>query len=378
MIIVGVVLVTGIILSNQDANTDIQFPTAPPPQNATDLGLMFLPAACFQGQDTHISHTLQDSFNGTDDFQRSILFSTAGRGNHIQGWNEYLIMLGWYVLSLLVMLIRRFYHIQRDFGFVAAIGRTLIPCCFPNRKSVKERVEGDSKATSHVVFRWAHTIYMFIGVAIGSAIVVTSAGFIMKLRAWAKQSGWLQPGQGGANEEDDPTSFGQLVPIFLSLLTIFTLAQTVNTMWDKRHGQRHPSVANQADNISSSPEVQDKSPSKQSQAVQDMAIPVAVSRPTFGHQYSWIRTPNTPQTQSGMRYTESMGPTISKCGLYTAPTTVSDYPVPSSYEFGPLTQDASYNNQTMDHDISIPPMSLDGGSPPQLRHTSSSFSMMSM
>lgn len=229
VIIIGVVLVTGIILSNQDANTDIQFPTAPPPQNATDLGLMFLPAACFQGQDTHIVHTLQDSFNGTDDFQRSILFSTAGRGNHILGWNKYLIMLGWYVLSLLVMLIRRFYHVQRDVGFVAAIGRTLVPCCFPNRKSVKERVEGGAKTTSHVVFRWAHTIYMFIGVFIGFVIVVTSASFIMKLRAWAKQSGWLQPGQGGVNEEDDPTSFGQLVPIFLSLLTIFTLAQTVNS-----------------------------------------------------------------------------------------------------------------------------------------------------
>lgn len=148
-------------------------------------------------------------------------------------------------------------------------------------------------------------------------------------------------------------------------------------MWDKRHSQRHPSVANQADNISSSPEVQDKSTSKQSQAVQDMAVPVAVSRPTFGHQYSWTRTPNTPQTQLGMGYTESMGPTISKCGLYTAPTTVSAYPVPSSYEFGSITQDASYNSNTMDHDISIPPMSLDGGSPPQLRHTSSSFSMMS-
>ncbi|ROV95692.1 hypothetical protein VMCG_07543 [Cytospora schulzeri] len=231
VIIAGVVLVTGIILSNQDANTAIQFPTTPPPRNETNMGLMFLPAACFQGQDTHLLDTFKDSFNGTDNLERSMLFSTAGRGNHIQGWNEYIIMLAWYLVSLLVMLIRRFYHVQRDFGFVAAIGRTFIPCCFRSRRPNKNREEEDSETTSHIVFRWIHTVYMLIGVAIGSAIVVTSADFIMKLRAWAKQSGWLQPGgnNGGGDQEDDPTSFGQLVPMFLVLLTIFTLAQTVNS-----------------------------------------------------------------------------------------------------------------------------------------------------
>lgn len=231
LIIVGVVLVTGIILSNQDATTGIQFPTTLPPHNEISMGLLFLPAACFQGRDTHIVNTLQDSFNGTDDFEKSILSSTAGRGNHIQGWNEYIIMLAWYLLSLLVMLIRRFYHLQRDVGPVVAICKTFIPCCFASKKSDKGKDE-ESKPPSHIVLRWIHTIYMLLGVAIGSAIVVTSGSFIMKLRAWAKNSGWLESGgidgQGGVDQEDDATSFGQLVPMFLSLLTIFTLAQTVN------------------------------------------------------------------------------------------------------------------------------------------------------
>lgn len=405
VIIVGVVLVTGIILSNQDANTDIQFPTTPPPQNETDMGLLFLPAACFQGQDTHIVNTLQESFNGTDDFQRSILFSTAGGGNHIQGWNEYIIMLAWYVLSLLVMLVRWFYHIQRDVGFAAATGRTFIPCCFPNRKPDKEEEEEGSETTSHIAFRCIHTFYMLIGVAIGSATVFTSAGFIMKLRAWAKQSGWLQPGgingQGSVNQEDDSTSFGQLVPMFLSLLTIFTLAQTVNgeqfpylalnsflycpytnpdivsAMWDKRHSRRHPSVVSQTNNIAGSPDFQKNSPRKNSPVVLDMGVPVATSRSTFGHQYPWVQGPNTPQTQSVMSYAESMRPTISQSVLYTAPTAVSACPVHSSHEFGSPMQDASLNNHAVDTETSIPPVSLDSGSPPQLRHTPYSFSTMS-
>ncbi|KAK1486238.1 hypothetical protein CTAM01_12289 [Colletotrichum tamarilloi] len=43
-----------------------------------------------------------------------------------------------------------------------------------------------------------------------------------KHRRWVKRSRWLELDEGGQSEEDDATSFGQLVPIILVGLTAFT------------------------------------------------------------------------------------------------------------------------------------------------------------
>ncbi|KAL2282253.1 hypothetical protein FJTKL_11074 [Diaporthe vaccinii] len=58
----------------------------------------------------------------------------------------------------------------------------------------------------------------------------------MTLRRWAQNSGWLEtdPTKLQVSPEDDATSFGQQVPILLTFLTVFTAAQTVNELWDKR------------------------------------------------------------------------------------------------------------------------------------------------
>lgn len=226
ILISGIILVTGLVLTNQDADTAIKFPTIipGPGANETTKGLLFLPAACFQA-DAHMWKTMHETWSSPMQFQNSILNDSPG--NHIRGWGYYLAMLIWYLLALIVTYVRRFYHIFRKYGAWAAIGRAFIPICC---SSWTPEEESDTNDKHHKFFKWLHTIYMLCGVALGSATAVTSANFIMGLRGWAQNSGWLQtdPTKLQVSPEDDATSFGQQVPILLTFLTVFTAAQTVN------------------------------------------------------------------------------------------------------------------------------------------------------
>lgn len=222
VLIFGIVLVTGLVLSNQDAETSTKFPTTVPSEN--NDGSLFLCAACYQA-DAHMGKTIQESLNGLEQTRKAILNDSPN--NRIQGWGLYLAMLLWYLLALLVTYVRRFYHIFREYGPWTAIGRAFIPICYSNWVPEKE---GDTNDKRQKFFKWLHTIYMLCGVALGSATAIISANFIMKLRRWAQNSGWLQtnPMNLQVGPEDDATSFGQQVPILLTLLTVFTAAQTVN------------------------------------------------------------------------------------------------------------------------------------------------------
>jgi hypothetical protein len=51
--------------------------------------------------------------------------------------------------------------------------------------------------------------------------VVFSFVYIRDLRRWVRPSGYMEEGN-DRNPKEDPTTFGQLVPIFLTLLTVFT------------------------------------------------------------------------------------------------------------------------------------------------------------
>lgn len=221
-LIFGIVLVTGLVLSNQDADTSTKFPTTVPTE--FNDGRLFLPAACYQ-DDAHMGKTMQESFADVEQVRNSIFNDSPN--NKIQGWGFYLAMLLWYLLALLVTYVRRFYHIFREYGPWAAIGRAFIPICCSNWVPEKEGATNDRR---HKFFKWLHTVYMLLGVALGSAAAIMSANFIMKLRRWAQYSGWLEnnPINLQVGPEDDATSFGQQVPILLTLLTVFTAAQTVN------------------------------------------------------------------------------------------------------------------------------------------------------
>lgn len=228
ILIFGIVLVTGLVLSNQDADTEVKFPTDIPPLNDTINGALFLLAACYQA-DSSMGKTLHESFGGPNEFGNALLRDSPD--NHIRGWGFYLAMLVWYLLALLVTYVRRFYHIFRKYGAWVAIGRALIPIC---SSSWVPEEEGDSGDRRNRFFKWLHTTYMLCGVALGSATAITSANFIMKLRGWAQKSGWLEtdPTKLQVSPEDDATSFGQQVPILLTFLTVFTAAQTVNGKQD--------------------------------------------------------------------------------------------------------------------------------------------------
>lgn len=224
ILIFGIVLVTGLILTNQDADTKMKFPTSITDLDGPNDGRLFLTAACYQA-DAHMVKTMHETLESTDQFRKGVFNDSPN--NHIQGWGFYMAMLLWYLLALLVTYVRRFYHISRRYGVWAATGRAFIPICC---SSWVPEEEGDTNDKRHKLFQWLHTIYMLCGVALGSATAITSANFIMKLRGWVQKSEWLQRTQPNSKvgPEDDATSFGQQVPILLTLLTVFTAAQTVN------------------------------------------------------------------------------------------------------------------------------------------------------
>lgn len=224
VLISGIVLITGLVLTNQDANTSTKFPTGIPLLNQIHDGSLLLPAACYQA-DAHMGTTFQETLGTSEQFRDSIFKDSPN--NHIQGWGFYMAMLLWYLLALLVTYVRRFYHICRKHGPWTAIGSAFIPICCSSWVPEEDSEISDKRRD---FFKWLHTIYMFCGVALGSATAIMSANYIMKLRGWVQKSLWLEadPTKLQVSPEDDATSFGQQVPILLTFLTIFMAAQTVN------------------------------------------------------------------------------------------------------------------------------------------------------
>ena len=52
--------------------------------------------------------------------------------------------------------------------------------------------------------------------------------YIQSLRKWMNESPWMKK-EGGKNPEYDSTTFGQLVPLLLTLLTVFTTLQLIGS-----------------------------------------------------------------------------------------------------------------------------------------------------
>jgi len=233
LVVTGLFLITGLLLSNQNANKDLRFPTSLPGSNETD-STMFLPAACFQSERALLGDTLLESTSSAS--QAANTFLRSEPGNHIQGWNMFLIILLWYIVAFLVDVARFF-----------------------NRGKDKTREDGTPGKRARVIrFLRAHKpkslgvrilktffcLYLLGGVAISAATVYLSAHYMMALRSWAKQSAWLQLDEGFQSPEDDATSFGQLVPIFLCLLTLFSFAQTISGTFSDYLVKRARMVAN--------------------------------------------------------------------------------------------------------------------------------------
>ncbi|KAK1706175.1 hypothetical protein BDP67DRAFT_569726 [Colletotrichum lupini] len=208
---------TGLLLSNQNASNNVPFPTKVPPSNESD-SLLLSPAVCFQnGEDSieQLKQLLLDSVGSGTAVERALLQSTPG--NYIQGWNLYLVILIWYGVSIL-----------------AELGR----CCYRSRKKHREAAENNGwhkRDNCFVKFfsgvgRFSYGVYLLGGIGICRTTVVMSSLYIMNLRRWVKRSRWLELDEGGQSEEDDATSFGQLVPIILVGLTAFTFLSILSEM----------------------------------------------------------------------------------------------------------------------------------------------------
>lgn len=228
LIVSGVYLVTGLLLSNQNALKNVPFPTNIPPANETDSPL-FLPASCFQGGSLLLKNALDTSFAGKSEAKEAFLNSNLGGGHHIQGWNFYLLILLWYGLAIVVDLVRFLRRGMDKSSFRRKVARRLCGSC-TGRKSPRLTV----------VAELSFGVYLLISVAISGLTVAISANYMMGLRAWVKRSGWLETDPGGQSAEDDATSFGQLVPIFLCLLTLFAFAQTISGRWLLRGTSSRP------------------------------------------------------------------------------------------------------------------------------------------
>ena len=202
IVVTGAFLATGIFLSAQDA-TGLVFPTAVPPANATE-SLIFLPATCF-GDGASLRKAVDDTFHKVD-------------GERIHGWSNYLAMLVWYVFAVLVE-VARFFARGKEHGDAAAGWRA--------RASRRLERSCGFFARRETVVAVLMIAYLVGGIAISTWTVASAGLYIVQLRSWVKHSGWMQL-ENGDNPEDDATTFGQLVPIFLCALTLFSFCQIIS------------------------------------------------------------------------------------------------------------------------------------------------------
>jgi hypothetical protein len=204
LLVTGLYIVTCLLLSNQNAELELQWPTAVPGRNETNT-LPVLPAACFEGNGSAVDKTLRDTFGrGAKHISENVIVQSTP-SNHIVGWNFFILMVLWYGAALIAELFRLWYH----------------------RPSY---AQGHPRARCGAFGKWvgrAFWFYQFAGTTFCMVAIVMSYKYIQDLRSWMDKSPWLKKQLDGTNLENDATSFGQLVPLLLILLTVFALLQLI-------------------------------------------------------------------------------------------------------------------------------------------------------
>ncbi|KAK0629273.1 hypothetical protein B0T17DRAFT_505855 [Bombardia bombarda] len=194
--------VTGILLSNQGVGS-FGFPTEVPAATDT-FSVILLPAACFQSSSAQFASSLQHTFQGSAaDFFKA----------QIPGWTQYLVMFLFYVVAVFVSVGR---FVRRGTGHDGrrkkAVSWMRRSCGFMFNKRILHAFFG---------------LYLVAGLGIAGWTIVSSTLYIVGLRAWVDGSGWISKPD-GVNPENDPASFGQLVPVLLIALTVFTFMQILS------------------------------------------------------------------------------------------------------------------------------------------------------
>jgi hypothetical protein len=202
-------------MSNQNALSALSFPTAVPPDSTLNNGsLIYLPAACFQNESSSLVDTLQDTTSSANRFFVHAIGENTPR-NYIQGWRWYLVSFIFYGAAIVAEFIRFCRRGQKRPGWRRSLALKLHPYLHTGTHR-------------RIIIKWLFLIYLLGGIGISCATVYCSTDYIYRLRSYANRSGWLDPEESGKNSEEDATSFGQLVPIFLSALILFTFLQTAS------------------------------------------------------------------------------------------------------------------------------------------------------
>jgi hypothetical protein len=214
LLVTALYIVTALLLSNQNAGLELQWPTATPIKNETDT-LLVLPAACFQGNQGTLDKTLQDSFGRGGKHLAMDAIGKSSPNNHIVGWNFFILMVLWYGAAIIAEGWRYWLHWYHRRGGV----QENAPSRFPQLRAF---VSISNKWISRLFW-----VYQAIGTIFCMVAIVMTFLYIQSLRGWMNRSPWMKKEVDGTNPEYDATSFGQLVPLLLTLLTVFTTLQLV-------------------------------------------------------------------------------------------------------------------------------------------------------
>ncbi|KAL8383274.1 hypothetical protein RB595_006841 [Gaeumannomyces hyphopodioides] len=228
LITIQLFLTTGLLLSNQNGTEKI-FPSDIPPPDA-ETAYMFIPAVCYQNGDTGLGRTFyQTAGQGANQFADVVLNSNPG--NKIQGWNWYIMMLLFYLAAFLLEVFR---SINRGSEHPGRKRHGLI-------RWLKRATMAGPKSSKVLggLGRGLMILYLLGGLAISGATIFLTSQYLFGLRRWARNAEWLEANEGTIKtSEDDATAFGQMVPMLLSLLTVFALFQKWSEMGSRDRADR--------------------------------------------------------------------------------------------------------------------------------------------
>ncbi|KAK6955226.1 hypothetical protein Daesc_002857 [Daldinia eschscholtzii] len=212
IIITAVFAITGLLMTNQNSDSIMAFPTGIPDATLTDSPI-FLPAACFQaGENTALETFKEVTLSAHTFFKDNIARSTPR--NKVHGWNLYIITLLFYGAAIVAELIRFVRRGKSRPDWRGHVGNQFRKCCSLG-----------TLARKLSQFIWS--VYLVLGWILSCAVVSISTWYIFQLRKWVDKSGWIQL-ENGRNPENDAKSFGQLVPILSSVLIVFSFAQIIS------------------------------------------------------------------------------------------------------------------------------------------------------
>lgn len=226
LLTIALYMVTAVLLANTNTDDEIAWPVNPPDKNIPgrqDYETPLVPqAACFQKDKGAIFDITRQTFGRNGKNLARVLGTSIPKNNKVPGWNFFLLLVLWYAFAIVAEALRFFLHfssVRRGVHHAT----DLVP------QGRIRRIFSPSNKYLGGIF-W---FYQFVGACFCTVTIVITGLYVTKLRGWMNQSGWIEKNQ-NTNPEYDPTTFGQLVPLLLVLLTVFTFLQLIGGKWLQR------------------------------------------------------------------------------------------------------------------------------------------------